>query len=134
MNKKKVPILVGIFLLVHVTASSLGFSEVTCPLSPQTKVSSNNSDVAFKQLYDTIYIAISIYKSDALGRFTKGELMRRFNAALFNREVRFDLEHIDINKKGWTRYYQVYIGEKQFIVRIFLTEEKSYQYDAKVLL
>lgn len=56
-----------------------------------------------------------------------GEFLSRFP------EVRFDLDRIDMGKKGWTRYYPFSISGKDFIMRIFLTREYLFQPKAEVL-
>ena len=41
--------------------------------------------------------------------------------------VRFDFAHIDLMRRGWTRYYPFSVGRKMFIARIFLTKEAGFQ-------
>ena len=48
-------------------------------------------------------------------------------------DVRFDFEHIDLMKKGWTRYYPFSVGEKRFVARIFLTKEAAFQQGLPVM-
>jgi len=68
-----------------------------------------------------------IYELDAVKRYAKDAIMREYPGLFFNAEVRFDLANIDLGKKGWTRYYPFSVGDKNFIMRIFLTAERSYQ-------
>jgi hypothetical protein len=63
----------------------------------------------------------------------KAAIIRKHGQALSSPEIRFDLEKIDMGKKGWTRYYPVMVENRQFIVRVFLTEESSYQPQTPVL-
>ncbi len=132
MGKKKVPILLGIFFLVQVT-SSYSLSTETYPLNPQTKVSQHEANVPFQQVHDTVYLALAIYKADAINGESREEIARRFGAALFGRTVQFDFNLMDLGKKGWTRYYPIYIADKPFIVRVFLTDEYAYQPKVPVL-
>ena len=48
-------------------------------------------------------------------------------------DVRFDFAHIDLMRKGWTRYYPFSVGEKRFIARIFLTKEALFQPKVRVV-
>ena len=132
MNKKEVPILLGIFLLVHVTTSSLGFSEATCPLSPQTKVSSNNPDIPFMQLNELSRVAAHIYKIDALRCSSKDELkVELARIADVSSGVEFDIARRA--KDGLTRYYPISISGKPFIVRVFLKARLGSQTEAPIL-
>lgn len=133
MNKKRVPLVVAIFFLVQSIASSQAISLETWTLNPPTKVSLNKSDICFKYLFETIYSALSLYRLDTIERYSKDALIREYGNTIFNPEVRFDLEHIDIGKKGWTRYYPFSIGGRHFIIRIFLTDELTYQPKVMVL-
>ena len=133
MDKKKVPTLGGIFFLISIIASPFGLSEETCQLSSQSKVSLNKESICFRQIYDTLNLALLIYKRDAIGGYSKERLVEEYGSAIFTREVRFDLRNIDMGKKGWTRYYPFWIGDKCFIIRIFLTEEGRYQPQTEVL-
>ncbi len=127
MNKKRLSIIAAIFLLVPAITSIHELSAETWVLSPPTKVSLNETNNYFRDLYDVFCLALSIYKSDALERCSKEALIKEYGSASVNSQARFDLEHIDIGKKGWTRHYPVSIGDKHFIIRIFLTEEYRYQ-------
>lgn len=133
MNKKRLSIIAAVFFLVPAISFSHELSAETWLLSPPSKVSLNETNGYFKQLYDVLYLALSIYKSDAFNRYSKEALIREYGSALVNSQVRFDLEHIDIGKKGWTRYYPFSVDNKRFILRIFLTEEYSYQPKVAVL-
>ena len=122
----------AIFFLVQVISSPHESFAETCALNPPTKVSLNNPDICFKQVYEVFYLVLSIYKSDAVEKRPKETLLRELGT-LFDSEVRFDIEHIDIGKKGWTRYYPFCIDGKSFIARIFLTGERAYQPEVAVL-
>jgi hypothetical protein len=98
-------------------------------LNPPSRI----DNIPFKQLYSTLCIAVTIYKLDAIEGNGKDVIIKEHGQALLNPDIRFDLEKIDIGKKGWTRYYPVMIGGHQFITRVFLTEERAYQPQRPVL-
>lgn len=133
MNRKKILIILGILYLVHVVASAQGFSSETCLLIPQTKVSLNESNTGFRTLYEILCLATAIYKSDAIERKTKEELTKLYGGISSNTKIRFDFDNINMGKKGWVRYYPFYVNGRYLIVRIFLTEERSYQTVTPVL-
>ena len=78
-------------------------------------------------------MALSLYRSDAFGGMSKEELVHAYSPMLSGSDVRFDLEHIDLMRKGWTRYYPFSVGNKKFIARIFLTKEAYFQPKVKVV-
>lgn len=128
MDKKRLSIVLAMLFLAQVTAFPETSYAETASLA-DTKLPSN----CFRQLYSILYVALSIYKSDTIKGYSKEAIKDEFSGSFFNREVRFDLERIDIGKKGWTRYYPFSVGKEHFIVRIFLTEELAYQSKAPVL-
>ena len=132
MNKRKWFILLAIFFLVQYITPSEIYSAANFPLT-QIRVDSNSQDDCFKKIYNSICVGLFIYRLDAIEKHTKEDLIRNFKNTLIKTDVRFDLDNIDIGKKGWTRYYPFSIGDKNFIMRIFLTEEFSYQQKAQVL-
>ena len=132
MNRKISSIILTIFLLVQ-SISICELSAGTGLLSPPTKVSLNESQVCIKPLCETICLALLIYKLDAREGYSK-EIIRREYGEFINRssEVHFDLNNIDMGRKvfrkgGWTRYYPFSVGPRQFIIRIFLYEERYCQ-------
>ena len=132
MNKRKWSILSAIFFLVQCLSPCEIFSAANFPLT-QIKVDSNSQDQYFKKIYDSICAGLFIYRLDVIERHAKENLIKDFGNAILKSEVKFDLENIDIGKKGWTRYYPFSIGDKNFIMRIFLTGELYYQPKARVL-
>lgn len=131
MNRKRVPIILAVFFLVQVIASSQVSPQETCILNPPTKVSLNNSDIPFEYLVETMSLALWFYKLDAIERYPKDALIRKYGGTIVNPKVRFYLERG--GKKGWTRYYPFSIGRRHFIARIFLTEERPYQPEVPIL-
>lgn len=131
MNKKKVSVILAIFFLVQAIPFSQGLSQENCLLNPPTKVSLAEPDIYLQQRYYVVCLALSIYKKDAFEKGSVETLIGQFGDRSFNQRVRFDMSHM--KRKGWTRYYPVFIDEKPFIVRVFLTEELIYQPKVKVL-
>ena len=132
MNKRKSPILLAIVLLLCDVASPSVMSAANFPLT-QIKVNTESPDKCFKKIYESLCFGLSIYKSDVIHRHSKESLIRDFGKAALNPSISFDLENIDVVKKGWTRYYPFSIDGKSFIMRIFLTEEKLFQPAVPVL-
>lgn len=132
MDKRKwSAVLVVFFLLSDVIIPSVS-TAVNYPLT-QIKVDPDTVDRSFKKIYDSICFALSVYVSDVIERSSKESLVRNFSQVVLHPSIRFDLENMDIIKKGWTRYYPFSIDGKEFIMRIFLTSERSYMPDAPIL-
>ena len=133
MSKKRLSIILAIFLLVQ--GISVGkLSAGTCLLSPPTKVSLNESQICIKPSFSAICAALFLYKLDVRNGYSKdriketyGEFIHRFS------DAQFDLDRMDMGKKGWTRYYPFSIGDKQYIMRIFLYEERYCQEQLPVI-
>jgi len=120
------------FLTQHIALQQLA-AEPYSPL-PKVKVSLTETNLSFRYLNDTILLALTLYKLDAVERYTKESIIKEYGARFAGlSKVRFDLENMDIGRKGWTRYYPFYIKGEQFIMRIFLTEESSFQPKVQVL-
>ena len=131
MKRNRLLVLLAALFLLQYTAPSSIFSDPNFPLT-QIKVGSDPSDHFFKQIYESVCIGLSIYKLDAIEHNTKEKIMTGFHSGGGN-SVRFDMGNMDIGKKGWTRYYPFSIGDKNFMMRIFLTKELQYQPKVKVL-
>lgn len=132
MSKRKWFLLLAIFFLLHDVTFSSTATAINYPLT-QIKVNPDCPDKFFKKIYDSICFGLSVYRLDAIKGCSKEDLIKNLGNVILNPSIRFDLENIDIIKKGWTRYYPFSIDSKNFIMRIFLTEEKLYQPDAPVL-
>lgn len=133
MDKKRLSIILTIFFLVQSVPAAV-LSQETCLLNPPTKVNINDTSFSFKRIYDTVYLGLLMYKLDAIERCSKYDIISKYGDKVFGLSaVRFDLEHMDMGKRGWTRYYPFSIDGRQFIMRIFLTEERSYQAYTKVI-
>jgi hypothetical protein len=68
----------------------------------------------FNQLLTAVRTGVAIYRLDAMGECPKAD-------------IKFDISKMDLGKKGWTRYYSFSIGNRDLIIRIFLTGEYEYQ-------
>ncbi|MDP2913725.1 MAG: hypothetical protein Q8N91_06975 [Candidatus Omnitrophota bacterium] len=145
MNRKRLSIVLTALFLVQIVPFTKIFCEEAVLLNPSTLLrvdtelgrsinpSAKVPSIYFKQIYGIMCMALSIYKADAVRHSSKEDLIRRYDGAFPDRSARFDLNNIDIGKKGWTRYYPFAAGNKNFIARIFLTEERFYQPNAPVL-
>lgn len=129
MNRKKLAIILITLLLVQSIPAAKVFCEETAPLNPSARAPS----ICFRQIYSIMCVALSIYKADAVNRFSKEDLARRYGGLPAGESARFDLARIDMGKRGWTRYYPFRIGGRDFIARVFLTEERFYQPPAPIL-
>lgn len=132
MHKKRYLIVALIFFLLLDASSSSILSAAGC-LLPEMKLGQNCPDVSFKKIYESVCFGLALYKSDVIGRRPKEELIKDASTAALGPGIIFDLENIDAVRKGWTRYYPFSIDGKDFIMRIFLTEELRFQPDAPVL-
>jgi hypothetical protein len=115
--------IIALFLLCQIFGISSASASEGCVLNPPSRA----ENPSFRQLYGTSCLAITIYKLDAIEGLHKDVIMRQHSAALFNDAIRFDLEKIYTQKKGFTRYYPVTVEGKVFVVRVFLTKELPYQ-------
>lgn len=127
MNKRRWPIMLASLLLAFLIATPPLFSVENNFLNPPLKVNINSTDNSFKSLYGAVCLGIFFYELDAVKKLTKEEIVRQYPDILFNSEIRFDLANLDLGKKGWTRYYPFSVGNKDFIMRIFLTSERAFQ-------
>lgn len=128
--KKTIAAFFAIFFFLAQAIQPVNSSPVeSAGLNPPTRI----DGAPFKQLYSTLCIAVTIYKLDAIEGNSKDAIIRDHGKALSNPDIRFDLEKIDAGRKGWTRYYPVMVSGRQFIVRVFLTEERVYQPQLPIL-
>jgi hypothetical protein len=132
LNRKRWSGFLVIFFLYALIIPSKALPDTNFPLT-HIKVDSGSADTFFKKIYESVYVGLSLYKLDAIEKYTKGQLMTSFQPVTGNGLIRFDLKNIDMGKKGWTRYYPFSIGDRNFIMRIFLTAEVQYQPKIKVL-
>ena len=133
MKEKKWTALLVIFFLVQGAASSPVLSFESSPLNPPTNIDVNHSDPVMKKIYDAICLGVSLYKLDTIAGLSRGEIERSYPGLSPNSPVRFDLANMDLGRKGWTRYYPFSVGNKSFIMRIFLTAERAFQSSVPVL-
>jgi hypothetical protein len=133
LSKKKWSGILAIFFLVQVVTSSPVLSFENSSLNPPTNIDANFSDPTVKNIYDAICLGVGLYELDTIEGLSKAEIEGRYPGLSLNSEVRFNLANMDLGRKGWTRYYPFSVGDKNFIMRIFLTVERSYQPEAPVL-
>lgn len=127
MNRKRVTALVAVFFLIQTIPSASGVEIPAAALNPPLKVAAA-SETCFPKICEIVCNALFIYKLDALERRSKADIIEHYGVA-FSRliDVRFDLDRIDTGRKGWTRHYPFSVDGNDFIIRIFLTEERTYQ-------
>jgi len=134
---KKISVLV-LIISVSLLISSESYSQTQLPLMPDMKLSVTKDMAMFKQKYDVICIALLIYRLDAVERASKevvkDTMMKKYDTALLNFSgVHFDLDKIDVGRKGFTRYYPFYVSDSSYVIRIFKTEERAYQPEMDIL-
>jgi hypothetical protein len=132
LSKKRWSGTLAIFFLVQSMMLPPMASAVNYPLT-QIKTDSSYPDGYFKKTYDFIRFGLLLYKLDAIDRSSREDLISAAGKMILSPGVSFDLDNIDLVRKGWTRYYPFSIDGKDFIMRIFLTAERPYQTEAPVL-
>lgn len=133
MDKKRTAVVALIFFLIQaIPLTGLAPAEIYS-LNPPSSIDANNPNVPFQEACNIFFVALSLYESDAVKRLQKDEIIRIYAPLMAAADVRFDLEHIDLMKKGWTRYYPFSVGERKFIARIFLTKESYFQAELPVI-
>ncbi len=103
MGKRKWSIILAIFFLLSDVLSASVSSAINYPLT-QIKVDPSSPDKSFKKIYDSICFGLSIYRLDVIERYSKEALIEDAGKIALSPGISFDLENIDIIKKGWTRY------------------------------
>jgi len=137
MNRKRFLIIVFCLFVVQ-TTSTYAIDIRTSAINLTKKVSPTNSDIKefFATQFNILTFALSMYNLDTNERFTKDLIKEKLsqNQTLWQEEfdIKFDLDNIDFNKKGFTRYYPFTVDSKSFIIRIFDAEEKHYLPDMEV--
>jgi len=96
-------------------------------LNPPSEIAIAKTGSSLKSEWSAIRAALSIYELDAVRKLSKDKLIEECVSLLSGSDVRFEVDRIDMMRKGWTRYYPFYIGDRAFIARIFLTKEASFQ-------
>ena len=132
MKKITAIIAVTLFLIQAIPLACLAPAETLSP-NPLTEINTGGANLPFKETCNFLCMALSLYRSDAFKGMPKEELVHTYSPMLSGSDVRFDFAHIDLMKKGWTRYYPFSVGEKSFVARIFLTKEASFQPKLQVI-
>lgn len=133
VSNKKWSFLLVIFFLIQNTMPSVALSMEGDPLNPLTSININNSDQVMRKIYDAICLGVFLYELDVVKRLPKEEIEKNYPELLLNSLARFDIKNMDLGKKGWTRYYPFSVGDKSFIMRIFLTSESAHQPSLTIL-
>ena len=122
MNRNIIAI-IAIFLVQSISPQLVEPSDISL-LNPETKL----PDPTFKEKFGIVEQAIYIYKLDAQLGTKKEDLCKAYRSGNYgSQETVFDIDQIDVGKKGWTRYYQFQIRQNRYTIKIFLTEETAYQ-------
>lgn len=131
LNKKKLLLVIVCLLLVH-TQAATSLDIRTLLLTPPQKVSpiETNPEFTFLKEFNILTFALALYHLDAKEHLTKDIIKRRLatDCAVWKKalNIDFDLDNIDLNKRGFTRYYPFSINGKDFIVRIFDMKERHF--------
>ena len=129
MKKRRFAIAIIIFFLIP----TIYIPDITQAQNETLSPPMRMTEHYFKEVYATVSVALSVYKMDAVDGISMKNIIDKHRPALIGADVKFDLEHMDMRRKGWTRHYPVSIRGENFIVRLFLTPERSYQPDLPVL-
>ena len=133
MNKKiTAAVVVTLFLIQAIPLTGMAPAETLSP-NPLTEINTGGANLPFKETCNFLCMALSLYRSDAFKGMPKEELVKIYGPMLSDSGVRFDFAHIDLMRKGWTRYYPFSVGEKRFVARIFLTREASFQPKVQII-
>ena len=133
MNKKiTAAVAVTLFLVQAISLTGMAPAETLSP-NPLTEINTGGANLPFKETCNFLCMALSIYRSDTFKGMPKEELVKAYGSMLSGSDVRFDFAHIDLMRKGWTRYYPFSVGEKRFVARIFLTKEANFQPKVQVI-
>ncbi|MDD5496184.1 MAG: hypothetical protein PHP46_03665 [Candidatus Omnitrophica bacterium] len=131
--KKGAPVILAIVFLAQSIQFPQELSCETYALNPQSKVNLTEYNSLFRHKCEAVCLALFIYKMDALNGSSKRDIMDEYGTFLADFAVRFDLENMDMGRKGWTRYYPFSIEGKDFIARVFLTRERAHRVEVPVL-
>lgn len=128
MKKRSALSIAAIFFLVQaILQAPFSARAETSLLNPPSEIDIAKTDSPLKSEWSAIRAALAVYESDVVRKLPGPELALECGSLLNGSDVRFEVDRIDMLRKGWTRYYPFYIGERAFIARIFLTKEASFQ-------
>ncbi|MBL7158532.1 MAG: hypothetical protein ISS91_03395 [Candidatus Omnitrophica bacterium] len=138
MSKSILLTLIVSLFLVHsivVAAEELG----TYPISPIEKVSPTEISIkeTFASEFNILAFALGMYQLETEKGFSKEDIKAALSESNLSCgsaiNMVFDLDNIDIRKKGFTRYYPFSANEKDFIIRIFDLREKHFLPEFEIL-
>jgi hypothetical protein len=131
VGKSKLIIIACLFLVHAQIAAAIDIG--TIPLTPPKKVSpleTSPEHLTFLKTYNILTISLAMYYLDTKGRFSKEAIRDNFeqNLALWAGRygIEFDLDNIDFQKKGFTRYYPFTVNGHDFIIRFFDVKERHF--------
>ncbi|NQT23254.1 MAG: hypothetical protein HQ579_07470 [Candidatus Omnitrophica bacterium] len=141
MAKKTLALILSVLFLAQSAGFSQDFLPRTTSVNPTAKVSLNKPEISFFKKYDIYILCMSllIYKLDVVERCSKEtikeEITSQYDNAFFSLSgIDFDLDNLDyFRKKGFTRYYPFRVNDQPYIIRIFRSDEKTFQPDVEVL-
>lgn len=129
MKKRRFAAAIIVFFLIPTISQTHISQAQDSVLSPPMRM----AESSFKEVYATVSMALSVYKMDALDGMGMRNIIDRYRGSMAGPDVIFDLERMDMLRKGWTRHYPVSIRGENYIVRLFLTKERAYQPEMPVL-
>lgn len=129
MNKKRLLFIIVVFILAQLASSGTDSRAQNAALSPPILMTEHY----FKEVYAAVFVAIEVYKSDAIDGNAREEIISKYGGDILGLDIKFDFNSTGAARKGWTRHYPIVIHDERFIVRIFLTEERVYQPQLPVL-
>jgi len=141
MTKGKLIVLLVCFCVLYFNAPASpdiqSFVKASA-INPAKKVSPTEISIKeiFAKEFNILTFALGMYQLDVGERLSKENIkMRLSDEVLFCKEafsIVFDMENIDFNRKGFTRYYPFSVNGKDFIIRIFDADEKCYLADFEI--
>ena len=141
MSGGKLTVLLVCLLIFYSNASASSDIQTFVKASahnPPTKVGPTKISIKeiFAKEFNILTFALGMYQLDVGERLSKESIKMRLSTdVLFCKEafsIAFDLENIDFNRKGFTRYYPFSVNEKDFIIRIFDADERHYLADFEI--
>ena len=131
MSKNKLLIIVVSLFLVH-SQLSAATDVGTSSINLTKKVSPTNTNIKemFATEFNVLAFALGMYYLDTEEHLSKEGIKEKLlqSHAILEEKFRviFDLDNIDLEKNGFTRYYPFVMNEKDYMIRIFDADEKHY--------
>ncbi len=138
MKQGKLLIILAGFALVSTLFCATLRAETTT-IIPINKVSPTEpqQNISFLKTFNVITLALSVYQMDAKKRMSKEEIQEKISDELASLrsslDIIFDINKIDLNRRGFTRYYPFGVNGEDLIIRIFNISEKHFLPECDVL-